>query len=1016
MDYLGSRFTIVALALLALVPAIVCAAPGDDQYAVAAGHYARGRWELAADEFAALVTDYPQHAKAGSARFYRGEALVQLGQFDEAHSAFVEFVAANANDPRARQALFRAGETSYLAGKSEIASRELALFAERFPSDELNSFVLPYLGDLALEAKDFEAAQRHYQAALTKYPQGPLADDCRYGLGRALERLDQRQAAEGLYAEVAARQSGGHSAEAQYQLGSAQYARGDYKAAAATLTAFVTAAPQHAWSEQAQLATGWSYYRLQDFARAEQTFSQLAKSPSRGLEARYWLGLTQKGQGNWTAAAETLQRAAADAGTQPLAATLHFHAGEALLKASQPKLADPEFARVINDFPDCEWVDASWLGRTRAALATGNHSLVDHYAAHFAEQCPRSDKRWAVSRVRADSLLARKDYRTAIAVLESLAGQDPDRAAAASHQLALAVAYLGDNRAEDALALIENLPAEASNDVRQEAQLTRGQALVTLKRFAEAKPIIEERLTRETNPARLAVCRSQLAICLVRTGDLPQAKQQYQLLLDSQPDKELLAGTASYLADAARAAGDRAWSDELLNSATSEQMPVTYAASALSSRGWDEFQSAEYERAAETFARLIAQFPEHPSAPQAALLRGTALERLNQADAAAAAYQWILANHLSSDVAPKALLATARLYDRQQKNAEASASYEKLVQEYRKFAERDAALYEWAWVLLELDRGAEAEQQFEQLRSEYPQSKLAPDATFRLAERAGQRKDYDRATQLLTGLVSAEIEPALLEHVLYTQGQLAANREQWAEVTPPLERLQKEFPQSELRLLADYWLAESAYRQKIYDAADKQFAALAEQTIGRQDNWVALTALRRAQLAARRDEWPLAQELASPIASLFPQFEQQYEADYVLGRSLAGQAQYQAAREAYARVLNSPTGGKTETAAMAQWMIGETFLHQKAYKEALKEFLRLEILFAYPTWQSGALLQAGKCQELLGHVDQAAELYARVIKDFPTTEFATEAGERLKAVGGTLDRSAVRPRRDVKGS
>ncbi len=61
-------------------------------------------------------------------------------------------------------------------------------------------------------------------------------------------------------------------------------------------------------------------------------------------------------------------------------------------------------------------------------------------------------------------------------------------------------------------------------------------------------------------------------------------------------------------------------------------------------------------------------------------------------------------------------------------------------------------------------------------------------------------------------------------------------------------------------------------------------------------------------------------------------------------------------------------------------------------------------------------MQAGKCQELLGHVDQAAELYARVIKDFPKSEFAAEAGERLKAVGGSLERSAVRPRLRVKGT
>ena len=34
----------------------------------------------------------------------------------------------------------------------------------------------------------------------------------------------------------------------------------------------------------------------------------------------------------------------------------------------------------------------------------------------------------------------------------------------------------------------------------------------------------------------------------------------------------------------------------------------------------------------------------------------------------------------------------------------------------------------------------------------------------------------------------------------------------------------------------------------------------------------------------------------------------------------------------------------TETAAMAQWMIGETFFHQNNYDEALRAYSRVEIL------------------------------------------------------------------------
>ena len=110
----------------------------------------------------------------------------------------------------------------------------------------------------------------------------------------------------------------------------------------------------------------------------------------------------------------------------------------------------------------------------------------------------------------------------------------------------------------------------------------------------------------------------------------------------------------------------------------------------------------------------------------------------------------------------------------------------------------------------------------------------------------------------------------------------------------------------------------------------------------------------------------------------------------MLGRALAAQADFDGARKRYLKVVRSATGGKTETAAMAQWMIGESYFHQENYDAALREYLRVEILYAYPRWQAAALLQAGKCQELLGRRKEAAELYARLIKAYPNTEFTEE--------------------------
>ena len=170
---------------------------------------------------------------------------------------------------------------------------------------------------------------------------------------------------------------------------------------------------------------------------------------------------------------------------------------------------------------------------------------------------------------------------------------------------------------------------------------------------------------------------------------------------------------------------------------------------------------------------------------------------------------------------------------------------------------------------------------------------------------------------------------------------------------------------------------------------------LAQKIKDQHEPWMAMIPLRRAQVLAQQNQWADAYPIAAQIAKDFPAFDQQYEVDYLLGRCLANQADFEGARQAYQRVIRSPGGAKTETAAMAQWMIGESFFHQKKYDDAVREYSRLEILYAYPTWQAAALLQAGKCQELLSKTTEAADLYRRILKSYPDAKFAQDASQRL---------------------
>ncbi|HLA84330.1 MAG TPA: tetratricopeptide repeat protein, partial [Thermoguttaceae bacterium] len=251
---------------------------------------------------------------------------------------------------------------------------------------------------------------------------------------------------------------------------------------------------------------------------------------------------------------------------------------------------------------------------------------------------------------------------------------------------------------------------------------------------------------------------------------------------------------------------------------------------------------------------------------------------------------------------------------------------------------------------------------------------------------------------------SAEIE----QHALVLACRIDAADQRWDKVRDSAERLLKKHPDSSLHLVAEFWAAESLYRRDDYEKAAARLDRLMPEVQGRRETWTAMIPLRRAQIFAFDKQWKEAEERASTIQRDYPGFERQYEVDYLLGRCEAAQAEFSAARQAYRRAIQSPEGAKTETAAMAQWMIGETYFHQQNHEAALREYLRVEILYDFPRWQAAAVLQAGKCYERLNRPDEAAKQFRRVVEQYPVSPFVEEARNRLAAAAGPGKTSEAR--------
>jgi TolA-binding protein len=256
------------------------------------------------------------------------------------------------------------------------------------------------------------------------------------------------------------------------------------------------------------------------------------------------------------------------------------------------------------------------------------------------------------------------------------------------------------------------------------------------------------------------------------------------------------------------------------------------------------------------------------------------------------------------------------------------------------------------------------------------------------------------AGELLERLAQRAPRHAIVPHALLLRVRLAAEAGRWEQAELLAQQLAAGDPPPDVRPWAEYYLAECAYRAGRYaEAADRFDRLWRRQRAGEPEPWWNAACLRAAQALVHVRRWSEAQQAAEQLLARAESFPRSYEAHYVLGRCFAARALFDEARACYRRVTSSPLGGKTETAAMAQWMIGETYFHQRDYAAAVREYLRVEILYDFPSWQAAALLQAGKCCEKLGKPDEAAAHYRRVVEHYADTEFREPAAQRLQALG-----------------
>ena len=184
-------------------------------------------------------------------------------------------------------------------------------------------------------------------------------------------------------------------------------------------------------------------------------------------------------------------------------------------------------------------------------------------------------------------------------------------------------------------------------------------------------------------------------------------------------------------------------------------------------------------------------------------------------------------------------------------------------------------------------------------------------------------------------------------------------------------------------------IAECLFEQKKYAEALKAYGEVEGLT---NKDFQALALLHAGETAGQLKQWEEGLKWLSKGSEQLPDSKYLPQILCEQAWTLQNMDRPDEALKLYEQVI-AKTG--SETAAKAQFMIGEIQFAKKEHTEAIKSFFKVIYGYSVPRWQSEASFEAARCFEVLGKPTQAVKMYEELVAKFPDAETLPAAKQRL---------------------
>lgn len=924
-----------------------------------------------------------------------------LGDYDGAARVVAESRGRLAGHALADDAAVIGIEALFRAGKFRACQTNAAAFLKSYSDSKLAALVGAYGGLSAAQLGDDAAAVSLTRNALAAGLPDALASRVRLAMADALQRSGQLDEAAKAYASV--REAGGALApKATLGLGSVHWRQGDVAAAMPLIDSALNS-PAEIGEENvafAQLIRGRMLLDAGRYPDAQEALEKSARLSAAGKypyldQADYWRAKCYLRNGDAKAAAELLGQATESHADSGLIAEMRYDyavalmrleryedvvaAAETFLKEHRDHALVPEALKILasvmhqmgryqeSDDYVARWREASKAGdvlpadvgfmSAENAYLTGDYAAAAMRYAAFLAKSP-TDARSAIARRRLGLSQYRKgDYGAAMTALTALG----DGGQTAATIFAVGDMHFLQRDWQQATTWLDRFVASPEGSPTDDALLKSGIAHMRLGEYETALRRFTSIVERDEPSPHRAQAVFEMGQTLVAMDRLEDAAKAFRRVLRMDEAERFATPSREHLASIGLRSGKPELAAETFAAMADADASDDARANARLRQAEALIQAEKFAEAADVLAQLLESNSSFADRERAKANRVLALARSSDCEGAIRQFKAVRIDKL-----PERLSQAVR-YDR-------------------------------AYCLRKQGETASAADAFGEIVASAPTSALGRHAALELAVIETERGDRDRAIQLLESLATAWRADGLpagfaVDQVLYRLGKAQFESEQLDASLSSMNALLEKFPESELRGPAAYLAGEAAFRAGQYE----RVASLMKVALDAGDgaDYHASALLRLGDALNRLQRWSESEARFQEFLAAHGDSANAYQAHFGIGWARENDRKFSEAIESYRRVTDRHKG---ETAARAQFQVGQCLFAMKDYESAVRELIKTDILYGYPEWSAAALFEAGRCFERLNRRGEARQQFRTVVETYGKTKWAAPAGERLQAL------------------